>query len=193
MKMLPSGPWDLIYADPPWKFDYALPSVGQNIEGRHYECMDLEGICRLPVAEMVAKDAVLMLWSVSPKLEEALTVMRTWGFSYRQQIVWEKLTPLGKQNSGMGHWVRGNHETLLLGIRGNPGAPPDRGKRPHSVFRAPRRRHSEKPDEVYEFLDGMFPHLQKRLELFARKTHPGWVAWGLEINDEISCTGKCMD
>ncbi len=183
MRPLPEGPFDLIYADPPWKFNYSLPSVSQNIEGRHYDCMELDDIINLPVHRVAKKHAVLCLWSVSPKLLEALEVMRYWGFDYRQHIVWEKLSPLGKQNHGMGHWLKGNHETLLIGIKGSPGAPPDRKLRPHSVFRAPRRKHSEKPDEVYGFMDGMFPHLQSKLEMFARKRRTGWESWGLELDD----------
>lgn len=40
---------------------------------------------------------------------------------------------------------------------------------PDSMIEAPRRRHSQKPDQVYELL-----------ELFARQARPGWVAWGKE-------------
>lgn len=179
--ILPPGPFDCIYADPPWKYRYSLPSVSQNIEGRHYECMALEELLALPVAAIAARDAVLLLWSTCPKLEENLAVMKAWGFSYRQEIIWEKLSPTGKQNHGMGHWLKGNHEKVLIGIRGQPGTPPDRKRRPHSVFRAPRRRHSQKPEEVYGFIDAMFPHLQRRLELFARgEPRPGWMCWGLE-------------
>jgi N6-adenosine-specific RNA methylase IME4 len=134
------------------------------------------------VEQITAKDAVLLLWATCPKLEEALAVMKAWGFSYRQQIVWEKLSPTGKQNHGMGHWLKSNHELLLLGVRGSPGAPRDRKQRPHSVFRAPRREHSRKPDEVYRMIDDMFPHLHRRLELFARgEPRQGWTFWGNEV------------
>jgi N6-adenosine-specific RNA methylase IME4 len=179
--LFPHGPFDVIYADPPWKYDYALPSEGQNIDGRHYTTMPVADICSLPVSQIAAEHSVLFLWATPPKMLEALAVMKAWGFSYRQQLIWEKLTPTGKQNHGMGHWFKCNHELVLFGIRGAPRTPPDRKMRPHSVFRAPRRGHSRKPDEVYGFIEGMFPHLPRRIELFARgKGRDGWEVWGDE-------------
>ncbi len=115
-------------------------------------------------------------------------VMRSWGFGYRQQLVWEKLTASGGQNHGMGHWLKGNHEILLLGIRGAPGTPAD-DCRPPSVFRARRAEHSAKPKAVYAMIDMMFPHLPRRLELFARgRPTLGWTCWGDEVPSDASPT-----
>jgi N6-adenosine-specific RNA methylase IME4 len=47
------------------------------------------------------------------------------------------------------------------------------------VIEAPRRKHSQKPDEVYEQIERMFegPYI----ELFARQRRDGWEAWGNEV------------
>ena len=50
---LPDGPFDVIAADPPWRYDFA-PSKKTAIE-RHYPTMPLEEIQALPVAESAAK------------------------------------------------------------------------------------------------------------------------------------------
>jgi N6-adenosine-specific RNA methylase IME4 len=48
------------------------------------------------------------------------------------------------------------------------------------VIVAPRGRHSEKPDAVYEMIERDYPSLPK-IELFARARRDGWRAWGNEL------------
>jgi N6-adenosine-specific RNA methylase IME4 len=128
--------FEVIYADPPWRYDNGTP--GREIE-RHYPTMTQQEICALPVP--VARNAVLFLWAVSPKLPEALDVMAAWGFTYRSSAVWDK------EFMGMGYWFRGQHELLLVGVRGQ-WSPPPQPLRVSSVYREARGRHSRKPDTV---------------------------------------------
>ncbi len=165
---LPSGPFDLIYADPPWQL--GSPD-GQNAPENHYPTMSLEKIKAMPVP--VADDAVLFLWAVASKLPEALQVMNAWGFQYKTCLAWVK------DWIGLGTWVRHRHELLLFGRRGNY-PPPEPEDRPDSVIEAPRGRHSEKPTCVYELIERAYP-LASKLELFARGTpRTGWKIWGNE-------------
>jgi N6-adenosine-specific RNA methylase IME4 len=48
------------------------------------------------------------------------------------------------------------------------------------VILAPRRAHSQKPEEVRDSIDRLYPDASK-LELFARSERPGWDAWGNEV------------
>jgi N6-adenosine-specific RNA methylase IME4 len=49
------------------------------------------------------------------------------------------------------------------------------------VIDAPRGRHSEKPDFVFDMIERQFPHLPK-IELNRRGApRPGWAAWGNEV------------
>jgi N6-adenosine-specific RNA methylase IME4/ParB-like chromosome segregation protein Spo0J len=168
---LPEGKFNIIYADPPWQYDYSLAS-NREIENQ-YPTMTLEAIRNLPLADCLADDAVLFLWVTNPKLAEGLEVSRAWGFSYRTNMVWVK------DKIGMGYYTRQKHELLLIGKRGNFRVP-EPGARPDSVIEAPRRGHSEKPEVVYRLIENMYP-TGKYLELFARTERPGWVAWGLEV------------
>jgi len=99
--------------------------------------------------------------------------MRAWGFRPKTNFVWVK------PSIGLGNWVRNRHELLLVGVRG-AFVPPPPARRPDSVIEAKRRRHSQKPDCVYELIEAMYPDA-KRLELFARGTRQGWSAWGNEV------------
>jgi N6-adenosine-specific RNA methylase IME4 len=177
---LPTGQrFPLICADPPWHFEvYNNESGSARAAEMHYPCMRSEDICAMPVCELACDDAVLFLWTTGPHLEEALGVVKAWGFRYATNICWVK------DQIGLGYYVRNQHETLLVATRGDMPAPPP-PQRPPSVISAPRREHSRKPDEAYEWIERMYPDLPK-IELFARGVgRLGWSAWG----NEAVCAG----
>jgi N6-adenosine-specific RNA methylase IME4 len=167
----------VIYADPPWTFaTYSRKGKGRSAEA-HYDCMDLEAIKRLPVAEWAADDAVLLLWATDPLLDRALEVARAWGFAYKTVgFYWVKRNAGGEGFfTGLGFWTRANPEQCLLATRGRPRRrSADVGK----LVVAPRREHSRKPDEVYGRIEALLegPYL----EMFARSTRAGWDAWGAQ-------------
>lgn len=169
---LPEGVYDLLYADPPWKYQHSK-TTSRDIENQ-YPTMELEDICSLEVP--AAKDCVLFLWATSPKLEEALQVLNAWGFEYRTCAVWDK------EIIGMGYYFRQQHELLLIGTVGTPGTP-EEGSRISSVIKSKRQKHSKKPEGVYEIIENMYPDSRK-LEMFARNARNGWSLWGNEINEQ---------
>jgi N6-adenosine-specific RNA methylase IME4 len=132
--------------------------------------MPLADICALPVGNSATQDAVLFMWAVSPLLPQGFEVLRAWGFEYVAEFIWDK------EKIGLGSWVRGQHEHLLIARRGNMPCPLP-ANRPASIIRARRREHSRKPDEAYELIERMYPDLPK-IELFAREARPGWACWG---------------
>lgn len=168
-KPLPTGTYDLILADPPWKYD-ASETETRHLDNQYPTLDDNEIASKYrPPA---AADAVLFLWATAPKLKEALAVMEAWGFAYRTHAIWDK------EKIGMGYWFRGQHELLLVGTKGRF-SPPAPESRVSSVIRSARGRHSRKPEEVYGLLEAMFPKATK-LEMFARETRAGWESWGKE-------------
>lgn len=175
MKM-PFGPYDVVLADPPWRFrNFRRSGIIGNWRGtaqKHYATMELPDICALPVSDMLADEAVLFLWAVGAQLPEAFQVMEAWGFEYKSQRIWVK------PHIGVGHWVRNRHENLLIGTRGGM-SPPAPSVRPDSVIEAPRNEHSAKPPLVHDEIEKMFP-AARRIELFARECKKGWDVWGLQ-------------
>jgi N6-adenosine-specific RNA methylase IME4 len=166
---LPEGPFDVIYADPPWQLGNA---DGRYAPEQHYPTLSLEEI--RAIAPPTAENAVLFLWAVNCRLREALALIEAWGFDYGTNLVWVK------PSIGLGNIFRNRHELLLFGRRGNLHGP-DPEDRVDSVLEAARGRHSEKPEVVYELIERMYPEASK-LELFARGApRPGWVAWGNEV------------
>lgn len=170
-KPIPVGSFRLLYVDPPWRYEH-VETESRAIENQ-YPTMSLDEICALPVP--AADDSVLFLWATSPKLDEAMRVINAWRFVYRTCAVWDK------EIIGMGYYFRQQHELLLVAARGSLPVP-EPSVRPSSVIRARRGRHSEKPEEVYELLETMYPEFAEsdRVELFARRPRQGWAAWGNE-------------
>jgi N6-adenosine-specific RNA methylase IME4 len=164
--VLPDGEFDVIYADPPWQYDFCLEGDPE----QHYQVMPTNEICELKVP--VAEDAILFLWATNPKLEDALKVIRAWGFTYKTNLVWVK------DRKGPGYYFQSKHELLLIAKRGNI-PPPTGDNRPPSVLEAKQTNHSQKPSEIYTIIESMYPNRQK-LELFSRQKREGWHSWGLE-------------
>ena len=165
----PSGAYNVIYADPPWEYEFSMSDRGH--PKKFYGTMTLEEICEFKVPS--SEDSVLFLWTTNPKLKDALQVMSAWEFEYRTNLVWVK------DRIGTGYYFRGQHELLLIGKKGDF-KPPLESNRPPSVLSAKRQDHSKKPDEVYELIERMYPS-HSYLELFARTKRKGWESWGNEI------------
>lgn len=173
MTEIPKGPFAIVYADPPWRYDDKNPQGGAAAQ---YETMALEEIKALPVKGAAADDAVLFLWATWPLLPLAFDVMEAWGFSYKTiGFLWVKKNKGDCGHFfGLGRWTRGNSEVCLMGVRGKP----ERiGMSVEQLCFEPLTKHSEKPfvirDRIVELL-GDLP----RLEMFARSAARGWTAWG---------------
>ncbi len=168
---LPEGIYDVILADPPWKYVYTGSRRG--VADVHYKTLSDEELIELPLGKIIAKDAILFLWATNPKLEDALKIANEWGFTYKTCMVWIK------PHFGTGFYVRSQHEILLICKKGKLPVPND-NTRPPSILAAPKTKHSEKPAIFYDIIERMFPN-RRYLELFARNTRSGWTSWGMEV------------
>lgn len=179
--------YQIIYADPPWRYEHpALATPNRAIEN-HYPTMLLEDIKKLPIKELGDENCVLFLWATAPKLKECLEVMESWGFNYRTHLIWDKIL------MGTGYWFRNQHELLLVGIKGTipKPTPPQRIR---SIYTEKRTTHSKKPDHIRDLIKSWYPTL-KKIELFARpntqidfmgnNTFDGWDVFGNEVKSDI--------
>lgn len=169
----------VIYADPPWR--YSSKHHGYGGAEDHYSTMALDDIkaIRVPASD----DCALFLWATMPLLQQAFEVMNGWGFKYKTTaFCWVKQNRSGEGLvTGLGYWTRSNVEICLLATRGRPRP---RSHSVHSVVVAPRRRHSQKPDEVRNRIVELMGNVP-RLEMFARTRTPGWDVWGNEVRGSI--------
>jgi len=171
---LAGGTFGVIYADPPWSYSLDFEGNSRSILNQ-YETMNIEAICALKVP--AAKDCVLYMWATAPLLPEALRVISAWGFDYKSCAMWDK------EAMGMGYWFRGQHEILMVGVRGKVTSPPT-SLRISSVIRCRRGQHSRKPDYVRDMIAKWYPSARK-LEMFSRLKRPGWEVFGNQVEYDL--------
>lgn len=177
--------YPIIYADPAWSFNNKnTGGSGKSGANAIYPVMTVQEICNLPISEIAADDCVLFCWWVASQPQEALDVVKAWGFTLKTMtgFDWIKLTRHGLPFFGMGFWTRQGSEHCIIATKGKP-------KRISASVRSckalPIGRHSEKPDyfrkQIVE-LCGDIP----RIELFCREKKEGWDGWGNEIVSDIT-------
>jgi N6-adenosine-specific RNA methylase IME4 len=172
---LPTGRrFPILLADAAWRFK-SFAGDEPSDRAPDYQTNEIDEICALPVADIATDPAILFFWTTSPFLKLAFDVISAWGFEYSTSAVWDK----SANGPGLGYIFRIDHEFVLTALRGDFPSPPTMTRR-SSVIHAPKREHSRKPDELYEYIEAMYPDLPK-IELFARHARPGWANWGNQI------------
>ena len=179
---LPSGKFEILYADPPWDYKGQLQHNGKggiDTGGavRHYSTVTLDDLIGLDVPGITAENALLFMWTSSPHLDQAINLGKGWGFSWATvAFVWNKM----KTNPGF--YTLSQCELCLVFKHGKIPAP--RGARNiRQYVEVERGQHSQKPPEVAKRIKKMFPS-QRKIELFAREKTSGWTAWGNEAEME---------
>jgi len=180
--------FSIIYADPPWDYKGQVQHTGKNGTESggaisHYSTMKLNELKRLDIPSICEKDCLLFMWSSSPHLDQAIDLMKAWGFSWATVgFAWDK------QRVNPGFYTMSQVELCLIGKRGK--IPQPRGSRNvRQLVSELRGRHSAKPIEVRNRIEEMFP-TQSKIELFARKSAPGWAVWGDEVEKDVEIKMK---
>lgn len=177
--------YQIIYADPPWKYNSRVNHKTRFRGGAcgHYDLMTMDEIKKLPIPELAADNCALFMWCTFPYLNKQIELFDYWGLRYRTVgFTWVKTNPInGKPFFGVGYYAKSNAEVCLLGIKGR--LKPVSNK-VSSIIIAPRRKHSQKPDEARERIVELFGNLS-RIVLFAREKIPGWDVWGNEVESDI--------
>lgn len=178
-------PHGILTADPPWPFKDKLPGAKRGAR-KNYKLLSIDDICRFPLPPL-KDDAILFMWRVSAMVPEAYEVVKAWGFRFKSEIVWQKLTKTGKPWFGMGRIVRASHETCLVAVRGKPKI---KSLSIRSVFSAKvpvdeqgKYIHSAKPEEFYRLIVEKL-HAGPYAELFARRHRDGWSCFGDELPEQ---------
>ncbi len=200
-----------ILADPPWSHYQDLSFRQVSMPKNRYFTMETRQIAAVPVDRWAANPCVLAMWTTAPHLEEALHVLRSWGFAYVTAIPYVKETKEGKPKRIFGTWFMQSWEILLIGQRGTPGVLKrltgkgvlgfvvdcfvnvvrcvtcGRLPTPGRVFWArPPKLHSRKPYGVHEWLESF---KGPRLELFATEQREGWTTWGFDLGFRLTENG----
>ncbi len=181
--------YQIIYADPPWKYGVWGKNSGRGCRGdfsgrkdvivkQPYPTMSIKEIKALPVANLANTNCELYLWTTQKYLPYSFGVITSWGFKYCQVLTWCK-KPRG---TGQGGIYCPTTEFLLLGRKGKM----PKVKRIDTTWwetKRPHNSHSTKPHFYRQLIKGVSK--PPRIELFARQKTDGWDVWGNEVESDI--------
>lgn len=173
--------YDVIYADPPWRFNVWSRETGLGRSAdKHYPTMQKQDIEELPINNIAKDNSVLFMWATFPCLEQALELIKKWGYTYKTcAFTWiKKNKKSGSDFIGMGYYTRANAEVCLLASKGKSLKRVNRSVR--QVIQSPIEEHSKKPAEIRTRIEELFGDVA-RIELFARQHAEGWDCWGNEV------------
>lgn len=188
---IPQDHYRVVLADPPWRYlTYSAKGLGKSAD-RHYNTMSIADIKALPVRQVCAKDAVVLMWIIDSHVEIGMDILKAWGFTYKTVgLYWVKTNATGdKFPMGTGFWTRANPEHAFLATVGDEqeverlfltsvGQPKRQNNGVPRLMVSPRREHSRKPDETHDRVERLLPG--PYLEMFSRTDRRGWDVWGAE-------------
>jgi len=181
---LPRGPYDIVYADPPW-FYYGS-QVKDAAAAKHYPLMTLDDLAALPVRRIMSQRAALFLWATCPRLDFAIETIARWDLHYRGvAYVWVKTNARGEIIAGQGvppTFTKPTTELVLAATTVRTGRPfrlLDLAQA--QVVLHGRAEHSRKPALVRQRIEALCGD-RPRIELFARERCDGWDCWGPELD-----------
>lgn len=163
----PQKRYSTLVMDPPW----AHGQSGRLGAIRHYGLMTNDEIAAMPIPDLLADNAHVWIWCFVASRYDAQTIAeQRWGLIFRSELAWDK------RKTGLGNYLRGSHEHLLLFTKGKA---PVQYKAQRDVADWPVQNHSHKPEEAMAMIQRVSPG--PFLELFSRRRFPGFDHWGNEV------------
>jgi N6-adenosine-specific RNA methylase IME4 len=173
-----TGKFGTILIDPPWRFKNRTGKIApEHKRLARYETLGMAEIAALPVGDFAREKSHLYLWCPNALLPDAIGIMRNWGFAYKTNLVWVKVTSKGAvDRRGVGFYYRNVTELLLFGVRGHLRTKAA-ARSQENLFASRKEEHSRKPTFVREIIERCSPAPYR--ELFARdRLESPWTSWG---------------
>lgn len=167
-----------IVIDPPWTVKSGFTDTKYYRHGKPlpYETMSDEEIIKFDINEFADEQCDLFMWTITSKIPLCFEILKKWGFKYMDFIAWDK--EIGVPVNGIYRQV----EWIIYAYKGKMGINKS-GKFIRTMIREKRGKHSAKPDSFYKIIKNNTQ--EPRVDIFARKRHDGFDAWGNEVEKEL--------
>lgn len=166
-----------IVIDPAWDLVLCTDKLPHSTltDSLPYKTMTDEQILNFDIEKFADDDCNLFLWTTKTKIHTAFHIIDQWGFKYDSTMVW---------NKGDGINYNGIHNIVEFIILAHRGKSLLNYRKPLDMcFYAKRLRHSEKPAKFYAMLRERTQ--EPRIDIFARKRHYGFDAYGDEVETKM--------
>lgn len=165
--------YDIIVIDPPWKYGREYDAKDSRVASPYPELGTLEIGKLFEDKILTSNNSIMWLWTTHKFINDAMVLMKGWGFEYKAILVWDK------EKMGMGSWLRMQCEFCLLGIKGKPIW---NVRDMRDIIREARTTHSTKPNVLYDLIDKNWGKEFLKMDFFSRKKREGWDVYGDEVN-----------
>lgn len=142
-----------------------------------YKTMSDSEIMTFPINDFADDECDLFMWTTHTKLPLALEILQKWGFKFHVLLTWDKIS---------GVCINGFHrktEFVVYSYRGKQGIDIGEGSYIPTLFSSKANGHSKKPDKFYSIIKNRTK--EPRIDIFARKRHFGFDAYGDQVEKEI--------
>lgn len=177
----PDKKYNTIVIDPPWDISMAGHMLNHTWkEELPYKTMTLEEIKQMPIGQIANIGCHVYCWTTNKMLKQTFDVLESWDVNFHLCLVWTK-------NSGIAPCLGYVFATefCLLGFYGKPMQKFNSMGKVNwlNLKQNSQGKHSSKPDEFYKLIEQMSP--APRIDIFARKRHTGFDAWGDQVESDI--------
>ena len=161
-----------VVIDPPWPPSSLSLTSGLSHSKKAfttpYKTMKISEIRDFPIDDFADEQCNLFMWSTYRFVPDSLDIIKSWGFKYSKILTWYKHNGINHQGFSC------DAEPCIFAYRGVYDM--DYRHPLHLVIDSPREKHSQKPVKFYHALVRSAP--APRIDIFARKRHYGFDAWG---------------
>lgn len=170
-------------ADPAWRHKMWSSKGEDRSPSHHYKTMGLDEIKQLQVGSFCLPDSFIWLWIPMCMIHRGESVLNAWGAEFVTAGFWGKTQKTKPKENlpkmGTGYTLREAGEGFMIGRIGRPRIQ-DRGI--PSLILEPRREHSRKPEQGYDYAERMVGKSEPKLDLFSRQVRAGWDNCGDELD-----------
>ena len=174
--------YNTVVIDPPWEI--SLTGKVKLRPNRRvelpYKTMTLEEIKDFPIDEFANNGAHIYMWITNKMLRHSWDIFTSWNVNYHLTLPWVKPNGIAPCFA-----YKFASEFLILGFYRKPMQKFSRGGKLNWI-KASSGKHSEKPEVFYRLIEEMSPG--PRIDVFARKRHDGFDAYGDEIEPMVQLT-----
>ena len=171
------GEYSTVVIDFPWKkkSENNMNGISYGYDTIPYPQMSNTEIMEFDIERFMADDCLVILWGINSKLEFLFEYLHAHGLKFRALGTWVK--DGGPVIEGINYKA----EYYMIAYRGKwiksrkPTIP--------TILYAPRTEHSEKPTKFYQMLI-QCDTPEPRIDVFARRRHFKFSAWGDQVVDE---------
>ena len=178
-----------IVIDPPWKFGehgMEMPMQGGKLKpSPPYDTMTDEEIANFPIKDFTEKDCSLFFWTTHTKLHVTLNIIEDWGFKYHALLTWDK-----KGGMCFNGFYR-KTELVVFAYKGKFNIHIGKGEYIPTLFSEKSTNHSSKPSIFYRLIRERTA--EPRIDIFARKRHYGFDAWGNQVETVMDVPLKLFE